>query len=78
MSDTESIERALIHPGESADPVFPAVAAESVAPPGKNLVGIRLMPDIEDNLVLRGVVNLMKPNNEFHGPETGTEMPGID
>ena len=78
MSDTESIERALIHPGESADPVFPAVAAESVAPPRKNLVGIRLMPDIEDNLVFRGIVNLMKPDNEFHGPETGTEVPGID
>ena len=54
---------------ESADSILLPVVAESFPSSGNDLVGIGLMPDIKDNLVRRGVLDIMHADDEFHRAE---------
>jgi hypothetical protein len=40
-------------------------------------MSISLMSDIEDKLVLRGIIYIMKSYNKFDGSQTGAEMTRI-
>ena len=40
-------------------------------------MGIGLVADVEDDVVLRGIVNIMKGDDEFNASERGTEVTGI-
>ena len=41
-------------------------------------MGICLMAYIEDNLVLRCIIYIMKGNDKFYSTEAGTKMTGVD
>src|SRR5262249_23540498 len=48
---------------------------DAIAPAGENLVWIGLMPNIPDQLVVRGVEHVVQGDGEFHHAESSTEMP---
>ena len=69
MTCPESVIPALGYLREAAQPVPHPVVAECLTPAGQYLVGIGLMPHVKDNLVLGGIENVMKPDNQFHGAQ---------
>ena len=77
MSRAEGIVRAFSPLGEAADAVPLTVVAEEFPPPREDFVGISLMAYVENEFVLRGVINVMQGHDEFHGPQAGSQMPGI-
>lgn len=40
-------------------------------------MGIGLMADVKDQIVLRSVEHIMQTYNQFHGAKTGRQMPRI-
>ena len=44
--------------------------SQQIAPAGEHLVRVRLMTDIPDQPVVRGVEHRMQRNREFHGAQT--------
>ena len=67
MSDPESVIRALRNLREAAQPVPHPVPEEGFPPSCQDFVGICLMAHVKDNLVLRGIEDIMQPDNQFHG-----------
>ena len=59
MPDAESVVRALFHLRESADTLPGAVLLEQFLTPGQYLVGVGLVPYVEDDLVLGRVIYIM-------------------
>ncbi len=77
MPGPKSVVRTLVPLGEAADPVPGPVLPEGVAPSGQDFMGIGLVADVEDDLVLGRVVHGMQGDDEFHRPQAGSEMPRI-
>ena len=73
----ERVVRALVPLGEAADAVAGAVPLERVAPPGQDLVGVGLVPDVEDELVLGRVEHGVQAHDELHGAQARSQMPRI-
>lgn len=46
-----------------------AQVREGLSPAGEDFMGIRLMPDVLDDLVLRGVENVVHGNGELYGTQ---------
>ena len=77
MSCAECVVWAFLHVREAAYAFARAVFQEGFAPAGEYLVGICLMPDVEDELVRRGVVDVVHGDYGLDRPEAGAQMPGI-
>ena len=69
VSRAEGVVFALAHAREAAYASQLAVCGEEVAAPRDYLVGVGLMPDVPDNLVVGGVVNVVYGHGELHGAE---------
>ena len=62
---------------ETTDTILGAVAFESFTSAGDDLMSICLMTHIEDDLVFRCIVNIMKSHDKFHRTKAGTKMTRI-
>ena len=69
MAYAEGIIFAFAHLRKAAQPAGAAQCSESLAPSGQHLVGIGLMPHVEDDFVKRSIIDIMQSYNEFHGTE---------
>jgi len=74
----ESVVFALGHARKTADAVQPAFGSESLAAPGDDLVGVGLVTDVPDDLILRGFEDVMQRCGQLHGPEARSQMTRID
>ena len=77
MSGAEGVVGALVPLGEAADAVPGAVLPESVAPSGQDLMGIGLVPDVEDHFVLGGIIHGVQGYDQFHRTQAGAQMSRI-
>ena len=77
VSYAEGVIFAFAHFRETAQSPAAAQGLECFAPAGQNLMGIGLMAHIEDELVLRSVIDIMQRRNQLHRAETGPEMPRV-
>jgi len=75
MRRAEGVVEALGALGEAGKAAFLAQRADAVAPAGEDLVRIALMPDVEDQPVVRRVENLVDGNGQFDDAEPGAQMP---
>ena len=62
---------------ETADAAVQAFGLELLLPPGQNLMGIRLVPYVPNDVVVRRVKHIMKRYREFHRSQAGAQMPRI-
>ena len=74
----ESVVFALGHARKAADAVQPALGPERLAASGDDLVGVGLVADIPDDLVLRGFEDIMQRRGQLHGPEARSQVPRVD
>ena len=58
----------------AAEPAPLAEGGEELAPPGEQLVDVRLVADVEDKMVLGGVEDVVHGEGEFDHAEVGAEM----
>src|SRR5688572_25788277 len=74
MAGSEGIVLALIPAQEARHAALLAEGWEAVLAAGEHLVRIGLMPDVPDNLVLRGVEDVVQRDRELDGAQAGTEV----
>jgi len=78
VADAKGIVGALAAFGETADSPILADAVKSLTPAGDDLVGVGLMADIPDDLVLRGIQDMMEGEGQFdHAERWGKVAPGL-
>ena len=70
MAGAKGIEGRLVPAGESAQTTISADGGELVAPTCDDFMGIRLMPHIPHQLVVRGVKNVVQGKGELYSAET--------
>jgi len=68
VADVEDIIGALLPFREAADAALLTEGEETVRPSGDQFVGIGLMTHIPDDLVPRGIKNLVQGQRQFDGP----------
>ena len=73
VADAEAVMRALAMIGET-DVLTVGSFLEEFSSSGQRLVGIALVRNVEDNLVLRRVKHIVERNLRFHGAEVRAEM----
>ena len=78
MGRAKWIERAFSAKGESVKAAGLTDGADTLAAPGQNFMGVRLMTDVPDNAVFRCVKNIVQRNGQFDYAETGSKMPAGD
>ena len=78
MSHSECIIFAFRTFRESADAVLGAVESECLPTACDDLMGIGLMADVKDDLVLRCVVNIVESDNQFNSSEARSKVTGVD
>ena len=74
MRRAERVVLAFVALGEARQPAFLAQRADTVAPPGQDLVRVGLVANVPDQPVLRRVEDVMDRDRELHHPETSAEM----
>jgi len=74
MAGAEGIVFAFGALGETGQPPALAQRAHAGAATGENLVRIGLMADVPDQLVARGVENIVQRHRQFNDTEVGAEM----
>ena len=74
VAGVERVALALSAPGKARDPPVGADAVEVLPPAGEYLVGVGLMPDVPDQLVLRQVEYEMQGHGELHHAHVGGQM----
>ena len=77
MTCAKGIVRAFRTLRETAYAILHPVLAECLATAGDELMGIGLVTHIEDKLVLRGVIDIVKTHHKFDGTEARAEMSRI-
>ncbi len=77
MTGSEGVVGALLHARKAADASQFAVRVEALPAAGEDLVGVGLVADIPDHLVLRRIVDVMECDGEFHRSETRCEVAGV-
>ena len=75
MRRAERIILALVALGEAGQATALPQRAHLVAPSGQDLVGIALVADIEDQLVIGRIEHGMDRHGEFHHAKTGSQVP---
>jgi len=78
MSHSESIVGAFLHTRETAQPIGHPVLAEEITAAGEYLVGISLVPYVENQLVVRSIEYIMQTDDELDRAEARSQVPGID
>ena len=63
--------------GKATDPAAGSESRESISSTGQDLVSIRLMPNIPDDSVRRGIENPVQGNGKFHHAKTWRQVPPI-
>ena len=74
MSSAESVKGTLFHFWEAADAAVCADGMEEVAATCKDFVGVSLMADIPDDLVVGGVEDVVESNAKFDGTQRRRQM----
>ena len=74
MSRAERIVFALRALGEAGKSTALSQRADAVAPPGQNLVRIRLVPDVPDQTVFGGIEHVVQGNRQLDHPEPRAQM----
>ncbi|MNN71970.1 hypothetical protein D3C81_1879600 [compost metagenome] len=59
---------------EAAQTLVLAQGIEVLLAPGEDLVHVRLVSDVEYDLVLRGLVIIMQGQGQFHNAQIGRQM----
>ena len=77
MSGSESVEGAFLNAGESAYSLSRSLGAEGFPAACQNLVGIGLMPHVEDYLVIWGIEDVVRTHNQFHASQARSQMPRV-
>ncbi len=77
VSYPECVVLAFAHLRKAAHAVFGAEFSESVLAPGQDLMCVSLMADIEDELVLGGVVDVMETDYELDCTKARSEVAGV-
>ena len=78
MRRPKTVVFALRSLGETGEAAAGSQGADTVAAAGEDLVRIGLMPDVPDQLVGRGVENVVQCNGQFDDAEAGAEVPAGD
>ncbi len=74
MPGAEGIECALLPARVSAQAAVFAVGVKLVPPAGKDFVRVGLMAHIPDQLIVRGVEDVVQGHGQFHGAQVGAKM----
>ena len=74
VADAEGVVGRLLGPGERREPAQPAAGAEPVAAPGQHLVAVGLVADVPDDLVERGLVDVVQRDGELDHAEAAGEV----
>ncbi len=74
VSDAKGVVLAFRATGKRRQTAWLLDGGQALAPAGQHLVRIRLMSDVPDQAVLRGLENIMQGNRELDCSETGGEM----
>lgn len=77
MSGAKGVVGAFVPVRETTDTVFLAIPFECFFPSGDNLVGIGLVPYVEDQFVGRSVEDIVHAHDKFHSPEARSQVPWI-
>ena len=77
MTGTEGVVGAFAHLGEAADAAVGAYGLEGFAPTGQNLMGVRLVSYIPDELVVGRVEDIVQGHGEFDGAEARCQVAGM-
>ena len=75
MTGDKSVVTALIWLREAGNSAVLAQCGEAIAPPGQDLMGVALMPDVKNDAIRSGIVNAMQRNGELNRAQIGREMP---
>ena len=77
MATVEHIMFALIGAAESGESALLAKSVEAVISAREQLMGIRLMSDIPDELIARRIELLVHGESQLHNTEIGREMTAV-
>ena len=77
MTGSEGIVGAFVSAGEAAYAVLAPVHTEFGPSACQYLMGICLMGHVEDDVVLRGVEDIVHPHNQFHCAQAAPEVTGV-
>ena len=75
VPDAEQVVLALAGLGETRDPGARAEHLELIESPGEDLVGVALVPNIEEQPIVRKVKHAVHRDREFDNPEVRGEVP---
>jgi hypothetical protein len=74
VTGPECVVFAFVPAEEPGHPTLLAERGESIPPTGEYLVSVRLVPDIPDDLVFRGLEDTMEADRQFHGAQAGAQV----
>lgn len=74
MADAQHVVFALTAPWERMQAAFLANGADFIAASGEDFVWVSLMAYVPDELVKRGVIDIVQRHGEFHRAQPGGEM----
>ena len=74
MSHPESVIGAFLPFRKAGDTLLLAQGGHALATPGEDLVGIALMAHVPYQAVIRGVVDIVQGDGQFHRAEIGRQV----
>jgi hypothetical protein len=77
VAGAEGIVRALLTCREPAEAALQSQGMEALPAAGEQLMGVRLMAYIPDDLVLRAFEHAMYSNGQFYSTQAGGQMPAV-
>ena len=73
----EVIKGALVPFRVPAEPSLPPQGVKAILSAGQQLVGVGLVPHVEDNAVLSKIEGAKQRHDELHGSQGGGEVPAV-
>ena len=77
MAGVKGIAVALLALREATHAAIFTHLIEAVPSSGQNLMGVRLMPDVPDQLVLRKIQHTVQRDRQLHDTEIGRQMTAV-
>ena len=74
MPRDKGIVLCLMRFGKAGDPAELPDRGKCIAPSRNDLVGIALMPHVEDDAVPRRIIHAVERHSQLHGAEVGGQM----
>src|SRR5262245_42712547 len=78
VGDAEGVEGTFAAHRKAGETALLAQGVEALPAAGEELVAIRLVPDVPDDEIFRGVEDGVDGEGELDGPETGAQMAALD